>query len=410
MDESLIKSLFTGLDPKREGKIDYLHFLTILRGRMSGFRSKLVELTFNRLQPDFTSPLSLPSLTSAYSGKNHPDVRSGKKSEEEAVAEFLETLEMYLSYSPLHLNDKIITKQEFEDFYSFVSAVIEDDKYFELLLTNGWKLYGDDQRGKERWNELYHTKPGERAYNVSAMAPFGTSNVPTDYSTWLRPKPVQMKAPLAAAGYSVRQKPEVGASISDRQLLLLFRQNILARGARGIFGVKKYLKMTDRAKNGKITIAGMKNLVKEFRLKMKEDEVENLFKVFDREKRGEIFYDDLICAGIGEMSQQRKNLVTKVFKELDKTGSGYVLATELKSAFDPSRHPEVVLRKKTEDDVLNEFLDTFEEHYSLIVRETVRNNLFRALKKEMARSSQMSSWIIILPFLQRLRTISTLSL
>ena len=33
--------------------------------------------------------------------------------------------------------------------------------------------------------------------------------------------------------------------------------------------------------------------------------------------------------------------------------------------YDASRHPEVIKGKKTEEQVLNEFLDTFEMHYSL---------------------------------------------
>ena len=40
---------------------------------------------------------------------------------------------------------------------------------------------------------------------------------------------------------------------------------------------------------------------------------------------------------------------------------------DLKGLYNASQHPDVKSGKKTEEDVLYEFLDTFEQHYSLIV-------------------------------------------
>jgi len=67
------------------------------------------------------------------------------------------------------------------------------------------------------------------------------------------------------------------------------------------------------------------------------------------------------------MNQSRKNLVAKVFKSLDRSGEGLIAAEELKELFVASRHPDVLIRKKTEDEVLTEFLDTFEEFYYFLV-------------------------------------------
>ena len=40
----------------------------------------------------------------------------------------------------------------------------------------------------------------------------------------------------------------------------------------------------------------------------------------------------------------------------------------LLGVYNGSKHPDVLTGKKTEDDILTEFLDTFEMHYSLNVR------------------------------------------
>lgn len=60
------------------------------------------------------------------------------------------------------------------------------------------------------------------------------------------------------------------------------------------------------------------------------------------------------------MNERRKNVVTLAFKKLDKDGNGYINIDDLKGVYDASKHPDVRLGKKTEEDVLLEFLDTFE--------------------------------------------------
>jgi len=67
------------------------------------------------------------------------------------------------------------------------------------------------------------------------------------------------------------------------------------------------------------------------------------------------------------MSQYRKNLVQKVYKTIDKKGDGIIPEDEVKQLFVASRHPDVLIRKRNEDDVLTEFLDTFEEFIYFVV-------------------------------------------
>ncbi len=36
-----------------------------------------------------------------------------------------------------------MTREEFQEYYNNVSANIDNDQYFELMLINGYKLYND---------------------------------------------------------------------------------------------------------------------------------------------------------------------------------------------------------------------------------------------------------------------------
>lgn len=67
------------------------------------------------------------------------------------------------------------------------------------------------------------------------------------------------------------------------------------------------------------------------------------------------------------MNMSRKSIVMKAFKSLDKSGSGTILVDDIKDLYNASNHPDVTSKKRTEDDVLTEFLDTFELYCSLMV-------------------------------------------
>jgi len=67
------------------------------------------------------------------------------------------------------------------------------------------------------------------------------------------------------------------------------------------------------------------------------------------------------------MNAFRKSVVMKAYKKLDKDGSGEITVEDLKGVYNASRHPDVLSKKKTEEDILTDFLDTFEQHYSYLV-------------------------------------------
>lgn len=68
---------------------------------------------------------------------------------------------------------------------------------------------------------------------------------------------------------------------------------------------------------------------------------------------------------VGEMNNYRKALVKRAFEKLDRNGNGVVELDDIKGFYNAKMHPDVRSGKKTEDDVLTEFLDTFQLHHSL---------------------------------------------
>ena len=78
-------------------------------------------------------------------------------------------------------------------------------------------------------------------------------------------------------------------------------------------------------------------------------------------------YDELLRIVRGPMNNFRKNLVQKAFAKIDKSGDGVLELSDLKGVYNANSHPDVKAGKKSEDEVLCEFLDTFEMHHALAV-------------------------------------------
>ena len=65
------------------------------------------------------------------------------------------------------------------------------------------------------------------------------------------------------------------------------------------------------------------------------------------------------------MSETRKEIVRGCFKKFDHDGSHRVELQNLKGLFNARDHPDVKRGNRRDDDVMLEFLETFETHHRL---------------------------------------------
>ena len=154
-------------------------------------------------------------------------------------------------------------------------------------------------------------------------------------------------------------------SYSEQQLLELFRSKLAGRGARGLIGLAKQFKIADDDNSKDLDTYEFKKAVRDFRVGLDEKDSERLFRIFDRDRSGKIDYEEFLRGVRGEMNQFRVNLCKKAFAIMDKDKSGILDLDDIKQAYNAKQHPDVKAGKKKEDDVLLEFLDTFEQHYGL---------------------------------------------
>jgi len=101
----------------------------------------------------------------------------------------------------------------------------------------------------------------------------------------------------------------------------------------------------------------------DFRIGLSDKQVVTAFSCFDRDGSGEISYDEFLRTIRGEMNSMRAGIAKKAFKIMDKDGSGKLDINDIRGTYNAKHHPDVKAGKKTEDEVLGEFLDTFEDHF-----------------------------------------------
>ena len=143
LSEGEIATLFRTFDYDRNGLIDYDEFLRTIRGPLSANRKSYIAKAFNIMDKDGNGFLDINDIRGVYSASFHPDVKSGRKTEQQVLQEFLETFEIAHNIRNNNAPDHIVTKEEFEEYYANVSASIDTDDYFAAMMTSAWNLDGN---------------------------------------------------------------------------------------------------------------------------------------------------------------------------------------------------------------------------------------------------------------------------
>ena len=86
------------------------------------------------------------------------------------------------------------------------------------------------------------------------------------------------------------------------------------------------------------------------------DDIQKVYSGFDINNDGVIQYDEFLRVIKGEMAPNRVRLVEAAYKKLDKDGSGVVDIYDIRDVYNATKHPAVMEGRKTEDQILTEFL------------------------------------------------------
>jgi len=129
-------SLFQMFDYDQSGQVDYNEFTRGVRGDMNDFRRDFVRQAFAILDADKSGIVDATDIGRNYDVSQNPAVQSGKVSPQDAIKQFMQ------HYDANH--DGKVTEEEFIESYQWISASIENDDYFELMIRNAWHITGGE--------------------------------------------------------------------------------------------------------------------------------------------------------------------------------------------------------------------------------------------------------------------------
>jgi len=410
-----VKQIFKFFDEDGSGTITYDEFLFGVRGEMNTRREQMVLLAFDVIDKDKSGIMDLDDITEAYDASKHPDVISGKKTKAAVLREFIDNFDAGEKDGKVYPN-------EFKRYYANISASVDDDDYFELMIRNAWHIPGgegwcantankrvlvvDPETGEESiqciendlgmdasdpaaikarlaQNKLPKGAGGAAGpqKNKNPQAKFGASSM--DFGGYSgkgqgdqkkKVAPTKMgQSSIKIMGGDLGYGPAEDATLeeeamgwtkdmpeSTKTLLKRLKMNLKRRGADGIAGLARKFRIVDDDGSGTLEISEFQKCMKECQVGFTDAETKEVFKFFDADGGGTITYDEFLGGLRGELNLRRAQLVLLAFDILDADKGGFVDIDDIADKYNAKTNPDVMSGKKTEKQVLKEFLDTFD--------------------------------------------------
>jgi Ca2+-binding EF-hand superfamily protein len=323
-------------DITRAGAIDFERFLQALAGPMNKQRKDIVDLAFNVLDQDGSGQVDMSDMIKIYNVNSHPDFKSGKKTKEQILREMMDVFDVGGE------KDGIISRQEFRNYYQQISAGIDNDNMFELMVRNAWHISGgvgqaantanrrvlvtraDGTQGVEEIKSDLGLDSRDKAGAISRLQKQGVTAANIDFyggmedkNTKYRPgsaaptvgrggaravgsgpamsvagagvggaasRNAQSYAPamMAAPGRGDQSMPPGPDDDADdmNPLLRKFKERIVARGSHGIVGLQRKFKIMDDDGSKSLNMAEFKKAIKETVPEFTENDIGTLFRLF----------------------------------------------------------------------------------------------------------------------------------
>ncbi|XP_062509566.1 calcyphosin-like protein isoform X2 [Corticium candelabrum] len=129
-----VRAMFNQFDSDKSGTLDFDEFLKALRPPMSKARKDLIIRAFHKLDRSGDGVVTIEDLKGVYDASKHAKYKNGEWTEEQVFRSFLDSFD-----TPNEADGKV-TREEFTNYYSGVSASIDSDAYFDLMMRSAWKL------------------------------------------------------------------------------------------------------------------------------------------------------------------------------------------------------------------------------------------------------------------------------
>ena len=374
INDDEVEELFASFDKEERGMVNYDDFIRILRGELNDKRKELVQNVFKHLDIDNKGELTVEELLSLYNPRQSLECVEQRKSEEEAMSIFEESLRGNHKYLNGDEGDtKPVDIEEFEDFYESVSIMIPSDELFRDIVLRTWGLIKDEPKEEENEEE-----PQERE-DVQERLPPKNEEYEEDYRENPQERRDDMEPqerereeeyeeryePPVNKGKEKDKEKEFRKNILNEENLDIFRDKLGARGIVVVMNFANLLRQYDRRGDKNISLNDFSDIISASKVIMSDDEINELYNDFADKKTNLLNYEDFLKSLLGNLNPRRQNIVNEAFKKLDVEKGGVIDLSDIKENFNSKNCPLVRAAMMSEEAFFNGFMETFQTHHNL---------------------------------------------
>ena len=128
-----LNEFITLADTDASGALSYNEFICAIRGAMNEKRKAICDQAYAKFDADGNGQVTIADIKGVYNADHHPKVQSGEMTPDQVFAEFL------TSFGDKD-GDGNISKTEWYSYYDTISAGVDNDDEFVLILQRAWQL------------------------------------------------------------------------------------------------------------------------------------------------------------------------------------------------------------------------------------------------------------------------------
>uniref|UniRef100_H3GC98 EF-hand domain-containing protein n=1 Tax=Phytophthora ramorum TaxID=164328 RepID=H3GC98_PHYRM len=392
------QSLFYHFDSNHDGTMSVTEFLTGVREPMNARRQLVVRMAFDALDGSGNGELDAAVIATAFDARRLPEVTTGRKTECEAHAEFLDTFGLVTERQ----RQRRVNFDVWERYYINMSAAIDEDEQFELMVRSAWHVRSSNggqvtaaggraasadgirvtQRqdpGRSSLHEVLDHSAANSSTNGSPSSGSSPSmtlrrarnNVSSSIAACLGTAPLAQPQDVSSENSSGLTSPgrrEFHLHPAGVQSILSRLKKVLqAQGAPGFCTLNRRLRAT---RGNAMNVQDLRNAASECGLTLPggltDADLRLLFQYLDNDGDGRIAPDELINIVRPVLTGRRLDCVREAFAKLAKARNNsdvekaLLEPSDVVEEFDASAHPDVLAGHRGIDHVYREFLETFD--------------------------------------------------
>ena len=392
LNENELEKAFIAFDRNNNGIIEYDEFLRTIRGEMNDYRKKIVFNAFKLIDINKNGAVNINYIKNQYNAKNHPDVKSGKKNENEVYNDFIYYFDIAYNYLNGSQGDGYVIFDDFLEYYQNISMFIENDDYFELLVNSEWNInnnksnyysYNNNNNYINKENLLKNKYYQNSNLNSIEQTPLknriiNNNNYNNIYNTYSNNNQNKTNYQYNIKPQNQNFNQNINYHLNNQKKISnnpfkKFRDIIASRGPRGIMSLRRSFMLSDEDNSKLIDFDDFIKYCFEYKIPLTVEEQISIFSQFDNNNEGQINYIEFLNTLIGKMNAFRFQIINQVFNYLDVNNNGYIYLNDMRNLYNVKNHPDVINGRRSAPEVEAEFLDNIDYHFQLLRTDKLRN-------------------------------------